>query len=174
MKFMKKTISILSAAVLAILIGATYPLITLGQIVIDPNGDLQCEGQIGVAYGLCTAGYALGCDKKDRPGCDKVAENFEKITGQTPPWIREGCFDNLDCGEGGFFDPYCSKPVGKCEGPGTCQRRPDICSTVYEPVCGCDGVTYTNQCNANANGFSVAYFFDKTENPEPGSPCSLP
>lgn len=27
-----------------------------------------------------------------------------------------------------------------------------LCTTDYEPVCGCDGQTYTNSCNADVAG----------------------
>ena len=27
-----------------------------------------------------------------------------------------------------------------------------VCLTVYDPVCGCDGVTYSNSCYANGSG----------------------
>ena len=38
------------------------------------------------------------------------------------------------------------------------QRRPNldcVCPAVYRPVCGSDGRTYSNGCEANCNGRSV-------------------
>jgi hypothetical protein len=38
---------------------------------------------------------------------------------------------------------------------GACVDKPGMCMTVFEPVCGCDGKTYSNECDANLNGVLV-------------------
>jgi hypothetical protein len=57
-------------------------------------------------------------------------------------------------------DRYCAalRP-GRCPGEeqiGVCMRRPEVCTDEFNPVCGCDGVTYPNACNAAAVGVAVA------------------
>jgi len=61
------------------------------------------------------------------------------------------CGADADCTGG----EYCEFPLGACGGEGTCLLPPDACEDVYQPVCGCDGVTYGNRCAAAAAGVSV-------------------
>src|SRR5262245_50822846 len=44
---------------------------------------------------------------------------------------------------------------GEADKPGHCAVRTEMCAEIYKPVCGCDGKTYGNACNAAAAAVGI-------------------
>jgi hypothetical protein len=67
-----------------------------------------------------------------------------------------GGLQGLQCGDNEFCsfapDAFC----GAADQTGTCAPKPEACIEIFQPVCGCDGNTYGNSCQANSAGVSVA------------------
>jgi hypothetical protein len=61
------------------------------------------------------------------------------------------CTSNADCAAFDFCERLdCDDPAGRCA------RRPALCEAVPRPVCGCNGVTYFNDCYRRAHGATAA------------------
>lgn len=64
---------------------------------------------------------------------------------------NEACVTNADCSS----TKFCARLA--CGAPsGTCQARPSLCGAEPNPMCGCDGVSYFNDCLRRAAGENAA------------------
>lgn len=63
------------------------------------------------------------------------------------------CTGNGQCAP----EAFCEKPTGRCDDLGACRRRPQACPDVVDPACGCDRRTYSNACEANHLGVTIAH-----------------
>ena len=63
----------------------------------------------------------------------------------------------LGCSEGEYCARGPGAMCGRADAPGVCTRRPGACIQLYNPVCGCDGVTHGSACDAASAGISVDY-----------------
>ena len=78
----------------------------------------------------------------------------------TPPTLAEGQTCGTrgvqgDCGQG-LYCKYKSL-CGATDSGGTCTKRPDMCTKIYRPVCGCDGKTHPSDCVAASEGTAVKH-----------------
>lgn len=91
---MRKRMASLAAGILAV---AALGMIPLPAAAQTPDGqtpaeEIACNGQTGAAYGLCTSFCeAMDCDSTapaaSATACNKVADNFLRLTGQAPPCL---------------------------------------------------------------------------------------
>jgi hypothetical protein len=145
------------------------------------------RGQSPCADGsFCNFPVAAACGSFDAPGvCEPIPdlciEIFAPVCGCDGQTYGNSCFAAAAgvsvsaegeceppvqaCGSRGLPScdegSYCSFPpaanCGRSDAPGECAPRPQACTRIFKPVCGCDGQTYSNSCGAAAAGVTVEH-----------------
>ena len=153
-----------------------------GGLALDPLGDGDpaangCNLDLGHSLGLENLGHGIKLSWAGQPGalgyevhrCDATnaacipfffaaTDDPEYVDTTTAAarnyWYRVEVLE-APCPAPEFF---CKTPLGVCAGPGFCTLRPTGCPDVWIPVCGCNGLTYSNECYSDMAAVSLFLF----------------
>lgn len=130
-------------------------------VVGDDCADDFSENCAGAGGGVNTGGQTAQGGKvaqggKSAQGGRAGEGGGTPATGGAPGMTSCGSLAGEQCAAG----EYCAFPLeaqcGVADGEGVCTKVPSACDDIYQPVCGCDGKDYANECEAAGAGVSVA------------------
>ena len=138
-----------------------------------------CDGK---TYGNACSANSAGVSVQSEGECpsedggvspSEPKPSADAACGSEPPRSQCGGIAGLECGDGEFCNLEPAVGGLGCDvadATGVCQAKPEICTRELAPVCGCDGQTYSNACEAHAKGVSIASKGECAATP-PGEPA---
>lgn len=109
----------------------------------EANPVCGCDG---TTYGSPCLAALMGVSVRNGGRCSNSGSSGAPCGGPFPCPPGEFCRFSRDSG-----------PCGSASAPGVCMDAPSSCSREERPVCGCDGVTYKNECFAAMEGGVAAW-----------------
>jgi putative hemolysin len=159
----KKIIIGIAAAAVAVVL-----LVMVAIVILTPPGPVgkvanpaseYCIAQGGLLEIISTPEGEVGVCMIDGRECEEWAFFNSRGSDCIAYDAINTVTDFLSCVAAGY--PIMESYPRQCRGPGGMTYvedvEPQVCPMVYEPVCGADGNTYGNSCEAGLAGVEIAY-----------------
>ncbi|MCA9604249.1 MAG: hypothetical protein KC619_01555 [Myxococcales bacterium] len=123
-----------------------------GCVAMDTHSSGVCGTVVGYAWdGFSCRNIDCTCTGTE---CGLLYPSLEACQAAFASCACGGLL-GLPCGTGDFCDYPIEASCGDGDASGACHPLTTGCTDIYMPVCGCDGMTYENPCEASSRGVAV-------------------